>query len=178
MIEIVEYDPQWPKAFCELKGALAGALGDLALAIEHVGSTAVPALAGKPIIDIDVVIGSRKLLEKVIAALALAGYQHQGDKGIPGREAFGRRGSDVPMDGTGRLWPPHHLYVCDKDNPELHRQLAFRDFLRCHPEYVQRYAQLKRALSRQHAGNRDAYTDGKTAFVSEVMLAASTDKHQ
>ncbi len=178
MIDIVEYDPQWACAFLELKGAVERVLRDLALAIEHVGSTAVSGLAAKPIIDIDVVIDSRNVLEDVVAALSRVGYYHKGDQGIPGREAFGRSGSDVPKDRTGRLWASHYLYVCDKDNRELQRHLAFRDFLRSHPAYVQRYAQLKRTLAREHADNREAYTEGKTAFVSEVMLAVSGNKRQ
>jgi len=171
MIEIMEYDPQWAKSFDEIKNALTNALGDLALRVEHVGSTAVPGLAAKPIIDIDVVIDSRDLLPKVIEALSGVGYSREGDLGIPGREAFKRSGPDVPRDGPGRSWPAHHLYICDKENRELQRHLAFRDFLRAHPEYAQRYAQLKRALAQSYADDRDAYTEGKTALVTEIMAA-------
>ena len=171
MIEIVEYDPQWAKSFDELKNALTNVLGDLAIRAEHVGSTAVPGLAAKPIIDIDVVIESRDVLPKAIKVLSRVGYFHEGDLGIPGREAFKRSSPDVPKDGAGRSWPVHHLYLCDKDNRELQRHIAFRDFLRAHPEYVERYAQLKRLLARTHSEDREAYTEGKTQFIAGVMAA-------
>ncbi len=130
MIEIVEYDPQWAKSFDELKNALTNALGDLAIRVEHIGSTAVTGLAAKPIIDIDMVIDSRDVLPEAIEALSGVGYFHQGDLGISGREAFGRESDDVPRGGSARFWPAHHLYLCDKDNRELQRHIAFRDFLR------------------------------------------------
>ena len=176
MIEISEHDSQWASSFDGLKNALMNALGDLALAVEHVGSTAVSGLAAKPIIDIDVVIDSPDLLHRIVEVLSSLGYIHQGDKGVPGREAFGRSGSDVPKDGTGRCWPAHHLYVCDKENGELQRHLAFRDFLRLHPQYARRYAQLKRKLAIEHAEDREAYTEGKTTFVAEVMAVIERKK--
>ena len=178
MIEIVEYDPQWAKSFDELKNVLTDVLGNLAIRVEHVGSTAVPGLAAKPIIDIDVVIESCDLLPRAIQALSGVGYFHQGDLGIPGRESFKRSGPDIPRDGTGRSWSSHHLYVCDRDNRELHRQVVFRDFLRDHPDYAQRYAELKRGLACRHSDDRTVYTNGKTAFVSEVMLLISEKKRR
>ena len=102
-VVIVPYDPAWPLIFEGLRDVHASALGRLALAIEHVGSTAVPGLAAKPIDDVDVAIPSRSVLSEVIALLARLGYRHQGDLGVPGREAFAREGSeDVPRAGTGR----------------------------------------------------------------------------
>ena len=135
-VVIVDYDPQWPQVFHDLSRVIGGALGERALSIEHVGSTAVPGLAAKPIIDIDVVIASDDQLPAVIQALALLGYVHQGDLGIPQREAFNRQGDDVPRGGLGGTWPEHHLYVCPQDSRELRRHLAFRDFLRAHPKKV------------------------------------------
>jgi len=145
------------------------------LAVEHVGSTAVPGLAAKPIIDIDVVIRSRDELGEVVAALSGAGYEHQGDLDVPGREAFRRGGPDVPRDGTGRVWPPHHLYVCHTDSDELRRHLAFRDFLRTHPDHAKRYAELKRSLAARCADDRETYTEGKSAFVWEVIRLADEE---
>jgi GrpB-like predicted nucleotidyltransferase (UPF0157 family) len=168
-VYIVEYDPQWPVTFDQLKQVLAEKLGDLALGIEHVGSTAVPGLAAKPIIDQVVIIRSREQLPAVIDRLAELGYDHRGDLGIAGREAFGRREEDVPWDGTGRAWPVQHLYVCAQDNRELHRELCFRDHLRAHPEVAAEYAALKRALARRFRHDRAAYTEGKTSFVERIL---------
>ena len=168
-VRIVEYDPQWPIAFDRLKQVISTRLGDLAQGIKHVGSTAVPGLAAKPILDIDVIVHSTDQLPAVIEKLAELGYVHQGDLGIAGREAFDRLGEDVPRDGTGRTWPTQHLYVCPMDSRELDRHLRFRDCLRRDPELVTEYAALKRALARQFVHNRVAYTDAKTCFVERVL---------
>src|SRR5512145_273306 len=112
-VVIVDYDPSWPDVFEDLRARLLRALGDLVMAIEHVGSTAVPGLAAKPIIDIDVVIPSVSDLPAAIQRLAEIGYAHRGDLGVPGREAFSQ-----PAD-----LPRHHLYVCTIRSVELLRHL-------------------------------------------------------
>src|ERR1700728_795636 len=99
---VVEYDPSWPALFRFFRERLARALGSVAAAIEHVGSTAVPHLAAKPIIDIDVLLADEADLPAAIDRLANIGCVYQGDLGIPGREAFLAPAQD----------PPHHLYVC------------------------------------------------------------------
>jgi GrpB-like predicted nucleotidyltransferase (UPF0157 family) len=171
-IEVADYDPQWPLAFAGLKRVIEAALGPLALSVEHVGSTAVPGLAAKPTIDLDVVIESKAQLANVIRSLARIGYDHRGDLGIAGREAFGRQGEDVPRDGTGRIWPSHHLYVCARDSKELARHLAFRDHLRSHPDVASTYARLKRDLARQFPHDIDSYIQGKAAFIEDILRRA------
>ncbi len=173
IIKIVDYDPQWPLIFAELRRVIETALGDLALSIEHVGSTSIPGLAAKPIIDLDVVIGSKALLTNVIQSLSRLGYVHRGDLGIAGMEAFGREDHmDVPRDGTGRSWPDHHLYVCAQDSGELARHLAFRDFLRGNPDEASTYDRLKRELAQQYPHDIDSYIDGKSRFIEEVLRRA------
>ena len=168
-IEIVDYDPAWAGTFAGISAVVAAALGPLALRIEHVGSTSVPGLGAKPIIDLDVVIGSPRSLPLVVEALRTLGYSHDGDGGIPGREAFRREGVTVPADGSGRAWPAHHLYVCPRDSGELRRHLRFRDYLRGHPDCAARYEALKRDLARRHASDIDAYVAGKSAFVERIL---------
>lgn len=168
-ILIVDYDPQWPVVFHDLSRVIGGALGELALYTEHVGSTAVPGLAAKPIIDLDVVIASGAQLPAVVQALTSLGYEHQGDLGIQQREAFNRQGDDVPRDGTGKVWPEHHLYVCVKDSREIRRHLAFRDHLRANPPEVVAYGALKRRLAGQFRDDREAYVAGKTKFIEGVL---------
>ena len=172
-ITIVAYNPQWPVMFAELRRVLETALGTIALSIEHVGSTAVPGLAAKPIIDLDIVIASSDCLSDAIQALALLGYVHEGDLGVTGREAFARQGHDVPWDGTGRTWPQHHLYVCARDSAALARHGAFRDYLRQHPEAAAAYAQLKDQLAHQFPHDREAYTQGKRGFIEAILRRAS-----
>ncbi len=168
-IEIVGYDPAWPETFASLSRALAAALGPLALRIEHVGSTSVPGLGAKPIIDLDVVIESPRTLPLVVEALNTLGYSHEGDGGIPGREAFGREGDAVPADGSGRVWPAHHLYVCPSGSEELRRHLRFRDHLRSHPDAAARYEALKRDLAHRYPDDIDSYAGAKSAFVERIL---------
>jgi GrpB-like predicted nucleotidyltransferase (UPF0157 family) len=127
--------------------------------IEHIGSTAVPGLAAKPIIDMDVLLVSAADLPLAIARLASVGYQHVGELGITGREAF--------------LSPPqvcpHHLYVCQPGNSEYGRHIAFRDYLRTHPQDADAYAGLKRNLAGRFVDNRDAYTEAKSGFVTTIL---------
>ena len=163
-VEIASYDPRWPEVFAELRGQIAGALGPLAQRIEHVGSTAVPGLPAKPIIDIDVVIAATADLSAVISQLATLGYQHEGDFGITGREAF----------TTPASAPGHDLYVCAANSPELARHLVFRDYLRTHPGEAGAYAELKRSLAEQFRSDRDAYSQGKTTFINHVLAAADS----
>ena len=168
-IEIVDYDPNWPKVFKELSKVLSDHLGDLILRIEHVGSTAVPGLDAKPIIDIDVIISSEGMLQKVITRLEKMGYVHEGDLGITGRETFKPITKDVPRDGTGRIWPKYHLYVCEQNSKELLRHLKFRDYLRDHPEQARAYAKLKRELAGKYLEDRQAYTEAKTQFIKSIL---------
>jgi GrpB-like predicted nucleotidyltransferase (UPF0157 family) len=164
-IRVVDYDSAWPVLFETLRQPLAEALGELTLAIEHVGSTAVPGLAAKPVIDLDVVLVNRDRLPAAITRLAALGYAHQGDLGIPGREAF-----DAPAGA-----PPHHLYVCAADSEELRRHLLLRDYLRAHPEAVLAYGTLKRSLADRYPYDRKAYTDGKSELITLLLARAEAN---
>jgi GrpB-like predicted nucleotidyltransferase (UPF0157 family) len=95
-IEVVDYDPRWPETFAHLRSPILTALGDLAVAVEHVGSTSVPGLAAKPVIDISIVVPEKSDVPTGISRLAILGYVHRGDLGIEGREAFANP-SGLPM---------------------------------------------------------------------------------
>jgi GrpB-like predicted nucleotidyltransferase (UPF0157 family) len=170
-IIIVDYDPQWPLIFARLQRMIAAALGDLAISIEHVGSTSVPALAAKPIIDIQLVIQSSEQFSAVKQKMELLGYFHEPHIKLPFQEAFGREDDYVPRDGSGCLWMNQHLYVSTVDSPELIRQLAFRDYLRTHPTAVLTYAKLKRELAQRYPHDIANYVDGKGPFVNECIRA-------
>jgi GrpB-like predicted nucleotidyltransferase (UPF0157 family) len=161
-IIVADYDPKWPELFEALRASIASALGDLAAAIEHVGSTAVPGLAAKPVIDIDVLLSFADCLQEAIVRLAPLGYAHRGDLDIAGREAF----SHPPGQ------PAHHLYVCPPDSGEYRRHIAFRDYLRGHPESATVYGELKRNLARQYSQDRERYGAGKDAFVKDLLSRA------
>jgi len=138
---------------------LAEALGDTFLRIEHVGSTSVPGLAGKAIIDIDVVIPPGGL-DVVSERLACIGYIHAGDEGVPGRESF-----DLADLERRACLPPHHLYVCPQGNAELSRHLFFREWMKIHPADRAEYARKKFLLAELCDHDRRLY-----AAVKEVAL--------
>lgn len=159
---VVDYDPKWPELFAAFRARIEGALEGRAAAIEHVGSTAVPGLAAKPVVDIDVLLSSAARPHEAIERLALLGYGHKGNLGIAGREAFTQ-----PADQ-----PAHHLYVCAAGSIEFIRHVAFRDYLRTHPESARIYGELKRRLATEYRHDRATYGAGKDEFVREVLRRA------
>lgn len=167
-VMIATYDPTWPLRFNELKGVLEKGLPNLILSIKHVGSTSVPGLSAKPILDVDIVIDHRDLLPAVSVRLEKMGYYGEGDLGIEGREAFARIDGHVPWDGREIAWMEHHLYVCSKESAELQQHLAFRDFLRNNPAAAHEYGELKKALAAS-AMDRTDYTAGKDAFIHSIL---------
>ncbi|MFC7680764.1 GrpB family protein [Paenibacillus sp. GCM10028914] len=166
---IVEYNDNWPSRFDELALILKEYLGSLIVDIEHVGSTSVPGLAAKPIIDLDIIISSMSILPKLINKLNELGYYHEGNLGIENREAFGRIDERVPYNEDNQPQPEHHLYVCNQDSEALKNHLLFRDILRQHSHLIDEYAELKKKLASMYKDNRKAYTEGKTHFVIKVM---------
>jgi GrpB-like predicted nucleotidyltransferase (UPF0157 family) len=160
---VLDYDPNWPRLFQSLRNRIADALGDMAAAIEHVGSTAVPGLAAKPIIDIDVLLAPETMLPAAIERLASLGYIHRGNLGVPEREAFFAPANDPP---------PHHLYVCPPSSAEFRRHVAFRDYLRAHPKDATMYADLKIALAERFREDRSTYNAAKGEFVAELISRA------
>lgn len=162
-VVVVEYDPTWVATFALLRGTLAKSLENLPVEIEHVGSTSVPGASAKPIIDIDVVVPSKDYLAKAIELLASAGYRHQGDLGITGREAF-----ENPVG-----LPPHHLYLVVSGNREHTRHILFRDYLMKHPDEAREYSNLKEALAVKFRNDRGSYTEAKTEFIEGILRLAS-----
>ncbi len=164
-IIIEDYDPEWPQQFDAIRSRIASVLGTFAAAIEHIGSTAVPGLPAKPIIDIDILLKSANDLPRVIAKLAAIGYQHQGILGVPGRDAFKAPEHDIH----------HHLYVCSTPGTEFFRHIAFRDYLRTHPKDAEDYARLKRSLAGKFSVDRETYTQAKADFIQEILRRADLE---
>jgi GrpB-like predicted nucleotidyltransferase (UPF0157 family) len=170
VVRLVASDPAWPALFAaeaaRLRGALAGAPGSAAdgplpIALEHIGSTAVPGLAAKPVLDLLAGYPGGAPVAPYVRALEAAGYVHRGEQGIPGREFFRR--------GTPRAY---HLHLAVMGGAFWREHLAFRDALRDDPVLRDAYAALKWALARRHPRDREAYTEGKTAFVRRAVAAA------
>jgi GrpB-like predicted nucleotidyltransferase (UPF0157 family) len=169
-VVLAAYDPAWPAMFERVRERLAAALGEAAVGIEHVGSTAVPGLEAKPILDIDVVVRHADDIPRAIARLRAVGYEHLGDLGIAGREAFRAPASDAG--------PRHHVYACAVGTPELIAHLALRDELRADPGLAARYAALKRGLAERYRDDRDAYAEGKSAFIGAVLRRQRTERRR
>jgi len=159
-VEVVSYDPAWQDCFEELRADLLKILSGLDVRVEHVGSTSVPGLAAKPILDIDVVLQSSADFEQIKAALEEGGYYHVGDLGITGREAFKYDNKPHHM--------RHHLYVLQEGSEELKRHLVFRDWLRSDPEDRELYASVKIAAAERFPDNIGAYIDAKSDVIFEI----------
>lgn len=167
MIALVPYDGQWPAVFEAEAARLRIVLGPLALRIDHHGSTAVPGLAAKPIIDIQISIAGLQPLAAYRERLEVIGYVH-----VPSEDD-----ARCPFFHRPAEWPhTHHVHVVESGGAEERRTLAFRDYLRDHPEAAREYEQLKRVLAERHRGidaeGREAYAQGKTAFVERIVSLA------
>ncbi len=158
-IMIRDYDPVWPERFQALRQKLWSVMFDFALSIEHVGSTSVPGLAAKPIVDLDIVVRSVGDISTAITRLATLGYIHKGDVGVEGREAF----ENPPGEED------HHLYVCPDGSLGLRNHLALRDYLRGNPEAARGYGELKKTLAARYPHDIDRYIAGKTEFILRIL---------
>lgn len=169
-ITVVDYQPEWAEQFRAFCSVFQKYLEGKELAIEHVGSTSVEGLAAKPILDIDIIVeDDDRKLSIVIGILETLGYRHVGDQGVPGREALKPNTKYAPIDGSDRVWPKHHLYVCREGAVPLQNHLTLRDYLRTHPEKRKAYGMLKKQLAEKFPNDMDAYIDGKTEFIVEIL---------
>ena len=160
---VVPYDLAWHEDFEKIKSEIVSAVGELILGVEHVGSTAVEGLFAKPCIDIDVVIEDYSVFSEVVCRLGKSGYIHEGDLGISGREAFKYEGKEHLR--------KHHLYVCPKDSAELHRHIAFRDYLKTHRDAVEKYSRVKEEAARLFPDDIDKYIEYKSPCIEELYAA-------
>jgi GrpB-like predicted nucleotidyltransferase (UPF0157 family) len=165
---IVDYDPEWPKRYELEAGRLRRALGSLTVAIEHVGSTAVPGLAAKPTVDI--ALGVRELddvRDSHLASMEALGYVYRGEAGVAGRHYF-RKGARYPRD--------FHVSVVERDGPLWRDYLLLRDYLRSHPQAAADYVRTKRGAERAaRAGGPVSYGHYKREFVEELLERASAE---
>ena len=160
-IVVVDYDPIWPQRFEQERRRVAEALGEAVAEIEHIGSTAVPGLAAKPIVDI---LAGLRTLELPAAAMDAMGgldYEFLGEYGLPGRLFFRK--------GRPRS---HHVHAVLLGSDLWERHVAFRDYLRAHPAETDAYAQFKLQLVRDVGGDRDGYVDGKEAYAGALEQRA------
>ena len=160
-ILVVDYNADWPIVYEQEKIQILDALGNTIANIQHIGSTSVPRLAAKPVIDILLGVEYVPPQAAQIAALETLGYRYCGELGIPGRHYF-RRG----MPRTHQI----HLVKLDSQFWETH--ILFRDFLRTHPDAAQQYEALKRNLAVQFRADRERYTNSKAPLIEQMLVQA------
>lgn len=165
-ILIEEYNPNWIQYFKELKSEIDKALEGMNYRIEHVGSTSVPNLASKPIIDIDIIYKDAFEFEKIKSGLLKVGYYHNGDQGIPNRDVFKRSGKSINqiLDGLA-----HHLYVCHIYSKALNRHILFRNHLKKNNLARQEYQTMKYELAEKADQNKKVYAELKELNVNEFI---------
>src|SRR5258708_14261542 len=154
-IIVSDYNPNWPTAFQQLRAQIWPAVQDIALTIEHVGSTSVPGLAAKPVIDMSIIVASEQEVALCIERLATLGYEHLGNLGVEGRETFKR--SEEPI--------AHNLYLCPQGSRGIRNHLAVRDYLRPHPKTSREYGELKKRLAAEFPNDIDSYIGGQTDLI-------------
>ncbi len=160
-IHIADYDAEWLEIFQKVKREIENALGKIEIEIEHVGSTSVPGLAAKRIIDLMGIVPNASVGAQTVGPLAALGYRYKGEYGIEGRFYFVK---GVP--------PNIHFHMYPRAHPEIDRHLTFRDYLRAHPEAAREYAELKRALAEKYRHDLEGYTNDKTEFIRSTEAKA------
>ncbi len=173
-IEIKPYDPNWPNAFEKEAALIRQALGDNCLTIHHIGSTAVPGLAAKPIIDMIPVVKDIAEVDNYNAVMEVLGYKAMGEYGIPLRRYFQK----------GLLHRTHNIHVFEQNNPEIELNILFRDHLRKNPNARDEYALLKYKLIAEESSHQKndsiyrGYTLGKHDFIQSILNQSGFNKHR
>jgi GrpB-like predicted nucleotidyltransferase (UPF0157 family) len=172
MIHVVSHDPTWISKFEREAHRILMALGDAAVQVHHIGSTAIPGIKAKPIIDILLEVESLGALDLKASMLEALGYEAMGEFGIPGRRYFRLNDPDGAR--------THHVHAFAAGVPDVVRHIAFRDYMRAHPMVAEQYSTLKESLANAHPHDMAAYVEGKDAFVKEherrALLWASASR--
>jgi GrpB-like predicted nucleotidyltransferase (UPF0157 family) len=161
-VELAPYSAKWIELFAAEQESLQSALGDLVLEIQHIGSTAIPGMAAKPIIDIAATIPNIDEIEKCVQPLEGVGYEHKGEYGLPGRHFF--------IKGKPST---HHLHIVEKGSHHWDLWLLFRDYLIEHDVPADKYSEMKQRLADKFASDRSAYTANKGDFIRKVLEEAA-----
>jgi len=160
-VRLVEYDERWPALFAAESARILAGVPEPPLTLEHIGSTAVPGLCAKPVLDMLAGHPGAVPILKYVERFERAGYQHRGDAGIAGHQLFRR--------GQPRAY---HVHLVESGGALWREYLAFRDYLRSNRQAAARYADIKRSLAARHPRDREAYITGKSRFVVEAIRQA------
>lgn len=167
-IQVVEYDSEWEEIFERVRSYVWPVVVDLAINVEHVGSTAVKGLSAKPVIDACIVVATGEDIPACVKRLASIGYVHRGNLGVPDREAF----------RSPEQLPRHHLYLSPRNSLSLKNHLGLRDYLRSHPEAAREYGELKASLARRFPADIDGYIAGKTEFILRILAEIGLNRDE
>ena len=163
-VKVVAHDSRWREEFAAESVKIGAALGDNVTAIHHIGSTSIPEIYAKPVVDIMVEVTEIAKVDAFNPAMESLGYEAMGEYGIPGRRYFRKNDSE----GVRKF----HVHTFARGSAEAVRHLAFRDYLLAHPSEAQKYSALKQTLAKKFPQNIDAYMDGKDGFIKETERRA------
>jgi GrpB-like predicted nucleotidyltransferase (UPF0157 family) len=163
-VVVVPFDSAWSAAFAQAARDVQAALGGALVEMFHIGSTAIPKIHAKPVIDLLAVVNDLAAADAGAPAMRALGYEVMGEFGIAGRRYF-RRNNKAGM-------RTHQVHAFARGSPHIERHLAFRDFLRAHPALASEYGELKQQLAAVYANDIDAYCDGKDNFIQQVQAQA------
>jgi GrpB-like predicted nucleotidyltransferase (UPF0157 family) len=171
-VKIVNYDPQWPVLYEKEKALIQKTIGHIIIGIEHIGSTAVPGLGSKPIIDILVAVNHLSGAEQCIEPLQSIGYEYvpEYEESVPERRYFHK--------GHPPKEQHYHLHMVELTSDFWKKHLLFRDHLRTHPKFAQKYYELKKRLALKYGSDREGYTEAKTSFIKSILAKATRKNEQ
>ncbi|MEM6502667.1 MAG: GrpB family protein [Cyanobacteria bacterium P01_C01_bin.89] len=165
LVMVVPHNPQWQQRFEQESQQIAKALDSTVVAVHHIGSTSIPNIYAKPIIDCLVEVRAITQVDQHSGAMAALGYEVMGEYGIPGRRYFRK-------DNAASI-RTHHIHVFEVGSDHIRRHLAFRDYMKTHPEDAQGYSNLKRHLAKTHPEDIEAYMEGKHDFIQAIDAKAA-----
>lgn len=164
-VKVVPHDPAWRTKFEAEARRVNAALGENVVAIHHIGSTSIPGIYAKPVIDMLVEVDDIAEVDARGVEMETIGYEVMGEFGIRGRRYF-RKDNDERI-------RTHQIHVFETGSPQIERHLAFRDYMIAHPHHAQEYSALKHTLADKHADSADAYMDAKDGFIKEMDRRAA-----
>lgn len=157
-VEVVPYNHQWPQMYKDEANKIKTIMNEIMVQIHHIGSTSIPGMSAKPVIDILVEVRSIEKVDLFNQAMMELGYDPKGENGIPNRRYFSKGGDNRT----------HHVHIFQKGNPEIMRHLLFRDYLIAHPEDATLYGELKQSLAQHFSEDIEQYIQGKDGLVKEL----------
>jgi GrpB-like predicted nucleotidyltransferase (UPF0157 family) len=166
-VQVVAHDPSWQERFREEANQLYATLGQEVIAIHHIGSTSIPNIYAKPIIDILIEVQDIDRIDDYNPLMRQMGYLPKGENGLTGRRYF------IKGDEEYRT---NHVHIYERGHPDIERHLNFRDYLQIHPEDAYRYSMLKEELARRFPTDIDAYQSGKAELIKQLERKANTWK--